>query len=82
MGRETPMKRELYICDGLPGAPPCGTVIVEPEGGFVFTGQVLTAVTAPDQRVLIKPSEGATEVCLCRACFMSVVESQGMPKGG
>lgn len=76
------MKREFYICDGLPGTP-CGTVLVNEEDGFVLTGRLLTPLAGPEQKILVGPSPTeTTETALCRTCLLTAIGSPVPPKAG
>lgn len=61
------MRKELYICDGIDGKE-CGAVLVDDHDGFVLTGSISTSLTG-NQKVILSPPEGSTELALCRQCF-------------
>ena len=62
-------KKTVYICDGKD----CGAVLVNPEDGFVLTGELTTTTISGEPKVLVaSPAVDVgqgTQTSLCRECM-------------
>lgn len=74
-------KKMVYICDG----EKCGTVLVNPDDGFVISGSITNTLAAGDAKVLLAPPPRAAgagsdpglptaePLSLCRECMATAL---------